>query len=132
VALVAAQLVSPERSNPPIEEEVPAPAPVKAVLRESCYDCHSNETVWPWYSRVAPVSWLVAHDVNEGRAIVNYSAWNELAPETQAEMIHESWEHVEEGDMPPWSYLRLHRDARLSESDREILREWAGMTEVDR
>jgi hypothetical protein len=126
VALVAAQLAAPERSNPPVEVEVPAPPEVREVLRRSCYDCHSNETVWPWYSRVAPVSWLLAHDVNEGREYVNYSTWNRLPPEKQAEMIHESWEHVAEGDMPPWQYLPLHRRARLGEEDRALLRAWAG------
>jgi hypothetical protein len=125
VAFLAAQLVAPARTNPPVEVEVPAPAEVKAVLDRSCYDCHSNLTAWPWYSRVAPGSWLVAHDVNEGREYVNYSAWNRLSPEKQAEMIHESWEHVEEGDMPPRSYLLLHARARLSEADREVLRAWA-------
>jgi hypothetical protein len=125
VAFLAAQLVTPARSNPPIEVEIPAPAEVKTVLRESCYDCHSNETVWPWYSRIAPFSWLLAHDVNEGREYVNYSAWNRLTPEKQAETIHESWEHVEEGDMPPRKYLSLHSDARLTDADRAVLRTWA-------
>ena len=124
-ALLAAQLIPVERSNPPIETEVPVSPEVAAVLRRSCFDCHSNETVWPWYSRVAPVSWLLRHDVGEGREYVNYSVWNRMPPEKQAEMPHESWEHVEEGDMPPWYYLLMHDQARLSEGDRELLRGWA-------
>jgi hypothetical protein len=125
VAFLAAQLISPARANPPVETEVPASGEVKAVLRESCYDCHSNETRWPWYSRIAPVSWLVAQDVNEGREYVNYSAWNQLAPEKRAEMIQESWEHVEEGDMPPWTYRLFHPRASLSDSELATLRAWA-------
>jgi hypothetical protein len=125
VVLAAAQLVTPARTNPPVQIEVPAPVEVKAVLERSCYDCHSNKTVWPWYSRIAPVSWLVAHDVKEGREYVNYTSWNELSPEEQAEMIHESWEHVEEGDMPPRGYLLLHARASLSDADRDVLRSWA-------
>jgi heme-binding protein len=63
LALIVMQFVPVERTNPPVEQEVPAPANVRAMLRRACYDCHSNETRWPWYSHVAPVSWLVAHDV---------------------------------------------------------------------
>jgi len=63
LALIAIQLVPVPRSNPPAETEVAAPDPVRAVLRRACYDCHSGETVWPLYSRVAPASWLVAYDV---------------------------------------------------------------------
>jgi hypothetical protein len=108
-----------------METEVPVGAELGAVLRRSCYDCHSNETAWPWYSRVAPVSWLLAHDVGEGREYVNYSTWNRLSEAQQAEAIHESWEHVDEGDMPPWYYVLMHREAGLSDADRELLRAWA-------
>ena len=59
------------RQNPPVTGDVTAPADVGGILRRACYDCHSHETVWPWYSRVAPASWLVAHDVDEGRGFIN-------------------------------------------------------------
>ena len=76
--LVALQLVPVDRTNPAVTGEVPAPDDVRALLRAACYDCHSNETVWPWYTRVAPVSLLAAHDVEEGREYVNFSEWDRL------------------------------------------------------
>jgi hypothetical protein len=123
------QLVPVERSNPPVEAEVPASAEIRSILRRACYDCHSNETEWPWYSRVAPVSWLVAHDVVEGREKLNFSTWNRLDTKKQVEALHESWEEVEEGEMPPWFYLPPHPDAELSPSDRAALREWSRFSE---
>jgi hypothetical protein len=128
LALIVMQFVPVERSNPPVEEEVPAPANVRAMLRRACYDCHSNETRWPWYSHVAPVSWLVAHDVHEARKHLNFSTWNQYNPKRQARKLNEVWEEVDEGEMPLWYYLAVHRDAVLSDADRALLREWATST----
>lgn len=124
-AFVLIQFVPVDRTNPPVESEVPASAEVREVLRRACYDCHSNETIWPWYSRVAPISWLVARDVHEGREHLNFSTWNRLSTQDQVEAMHESWEEVDEGAMPLWFYLPPHPEARLSERDRELLRRWA-------
>ena len=125
IALVAIQLVPINRTNPPVETEVPASAEVRSVLRRACYDCHSNETRWPWYTRIAPASWLIAKDVSGGREELNFSTWDRLSAADQAEAISKSWETVAEGEMPPWFYLPLHREARLSADDRELLRAWA-------
>ena len=125
LAFLGMQLVPVERQNPPVETEVPASEKVRSILRRACYDCHSNETRWPWYSRIAPVSWLVAHDVHEGREELNFSTWNRLSTKKQVEALHESWEEVEEGEMPPWFYLPPHPDARLSAHDRAALRNWS-------
>ena len=125
IALVVIQFVPVDRTNPPVETEVPATAEVRAVLRRACYDCHSNETVWPWYSRIAPVSWLVARDVHEGREELNFSTWNRLTTKEQIKALHESWETVEEGEMPLWFYLPTHSEARLSAQDRSVLRAWS-------
>ena len=122
---VAIQFAPVERSNPPAEAEVPAPASVRVILRRACYDCHSNETVWPWYSRVAPMSWLVAHDVREGRKELNFSTWNRIGTRQQVKKLKESWKEVDEGEMPPWYYLSMHRDATLSAEDRAALHNWA-------
>jgi hypothetical protein len=123
--LAAAQLIPVRRTNPQIETEVPVSVELEAVMRRSCFDCHSNETVWPWYSRLAPVSWLLAHDVYEGREHVNYSTWNRLSAEEQSKAIEESWEHVEDGDMAPWYYEMMHARAKLSEADLALFRTWA-------
>jgi hypothetical protein len=125
LALAAIQVVPVETTNPPVTGDVPASPAVRAVLRRACYDCHSNETRWPWYGRVAPVSWLLARDVREGRAELNFSTWNQYSTQQQVKKLKESWEEVAEGEMPPWFYLPTHRDARLSADDRALLREWA-------
>jgi len=125
VAFLAVQFVPVTRTNPPIEGDVTAPADVKAVLRRACYDCHSNETTWPWYSHVAPVSWLVADDVNHGRSHVNFSMWNRLTPADQAKVMRNAGEEVEAGEMPLWYYLPMHPMARLSDADKALVREWA-------
>jgi hypothetical protein len=124
-ALVGMQLVPVNRSNPAVEVEVPAPTNVRAVLRRACYDCHSNETMWPWYSKVAPFSWLVARDVHEGRKELNFSSWNQYTTKQQMKKLKESWEEIAEGEMPPWFYLPVHRDAVLSAEDRVLLRTWS-------
>ena len=126
VGFIVIQFVPVNRTNPPVEGDLRAPAEVLSVLRRACYDCHSNETVWPWYSRVAPLSWVIAHDVNEGRAALNFSTWNQLSPEKQAEAMKESWEEVAEGKMPTWYYVALHPEARLSTNDQSVLRAWSG------
>jgi len=75
IVVIAIQFVTVERTNPPVTGEINVTPELKSVLQKSCYDCHSNETVWPWYSKVAPVSWLVSKDVVEGREELNFSEW---------------------------------------------------------
>ena len=123
--LVAIQFAPVTTANPPLESDIPTSLEVKVVLRRACYDCHSHETVWPWYSQIAPISWLIARDVQEGRAEVNFSTWNRYSTQQQVKKLKESWEEVVEGEMPPWFYLPIHRDARLLPEDRALLRQWA-------
>lgn len=126
VALVVAiQFVPVHRDNPPVRGELQAPPEVQAVLRRSCYDCHSVQTRWPWYSYVAPVSWLVAHDVHEGRGQVDFTGWSAMPPRKQAHVPHECAEQVEHGDMPLWIYRVAHPDAKLSSVEVAILQRWA-------
>ena len=125
-ALVLAQLAPVDRSNPAAAEgEVPAPPEVRAILKRACYDCHSNVTVWPWYSRVAPFSWLVARDVHEGRREVNFSTFGQYPLKRRQRKWMEIPEQVEKGEMPPWFYTALHPEARLSDTDRAALVQWA-------
>ena len=121
---LAIQLKPVDRSNPPVTADLDAPREVKAVLRAACYDCHSHETRWPWYSYVAPVSWLVAHDVEEARAEMSFSEWGALDPREQLELRQEMWEEVEKGKMPLKKYVMLHPAARLSEEQKRLLRDW--------
>jgi len=124
VLLAAIQLVPVARENPPVESDVPAPPEVKASLRRACYDCHSHETVWPLQAYVAPASWLVAHDVKEGREELNFSRWPAAGgvPPKAARKIGEA---VSEGEMPPWLYRLAHPSARLSAADRAALAAWS-------
>lgn len=124
VLLVAAQAVRIERRNPPITADVAAPPAVAAVLRRACYDCHSNETVWPWYAGVAPISWLLARDVREGRAELNFSTWDRYDAAKRKKKLKESWDEVTEGEMPPWFYVLAHPEARLDPAATELLRTW--------
>jgi mono/diheme cytochrome c family protein len=88
------------------------------LARRACYDCHSNETVWPWYSNVAPVSWLVQHDVDEGREYLNFSLWGQGGEGEEAEELNEV---LAEGQMPPSNYLITHPEARLTEAEKAAL-----------
>jgi hypothetical protein len=124
VLLAALQLVPVERSNPPVDFELPSPPPVRAVLQRSCYDCHSHETDWPWYARVAPVSWKVAYDVAQARSELNFSTWRAYRPDKRARLLEDVLEEVDEGHMPPRLYRLLHPGARLSDAERAALRRW--------
>jgi hypothetical protein len=123
--LVLAQLVPVDRVNPPGGGDVEAPPEVRAILKRACYDCHSSETVWPWYARVAPVSWLIERDVREGRKEVNFSTFTEYTVQRRQRKWKEIPEQVEKREMPPWFYTAVHPEARLSDADRAALLRWA-------
>lgn len=108
-------------TNPPGTKQPDWSSPATlALFRRACFDCHSNETIWPWYSHVAPVSWLVEHDVDDGRDHLNFSEWNR--PQRHAE---HAAEEVKGGDMPPWYYLPMHPAARLTAAEKQALIESA-------
>jgi cytochrome c551/c552 len=121
----AIQLVTFERTNPPVTGDIRVAADVKAVLERGCYDCHSNASTWPWYSRVAPVSWLIHRDVTLGRQKLNFSAWETLPAARQAKKRIEVGEEITSGEMPPWFYTPLHPRAALSTADKQLLQTWA-------
>jgi hypothetical protein len=106
-----------DHTNPPVVQEPDWDSPqTRELAARTCFDCHSNETTWPWYSSIAPVSWLVQRDVDEGRRRFNFSEWGQRS-EDGAEMA----EVVSEGEMPPWFYLPLHPRARLSDGEKQAL-----------
>ncbi len=118
-AVLLIQLVPYGRAheNPPVRAEPQwDSAQTRALFMRACGDCHSNETQWPWYSTIAPVSWLVQHDVDEGRAKCNVSEWGRFKQECE-----EAAETVSEGSMPPWFYLLTHPAARLDAAERRRL-----------
>ena len=128
--LVIAQLMPVDRRNPPsnvsmaIEVSEKLPPEVAGVLRGSCANCHSNRTEWPWYSYVAPVSWVVAHDVKQGRRKLNLSEWGGYPAEKREQKLEEICEQVTNGDMPDPKYLWLHRSARPTAAQRETVCQW--------
>ena len=123
IILAVIQVFPAERTNPStdpvrtLHAQVPASTAASAVIDRSCRDCHSHQTTWPWYSRVAPVSWMVAHDVTEGRRAVNFSDWASYSVDRQRKLLREACEAVSEGEMPMWAYTLIHRDARLEAQD---------------
>jgi cytochrome c551/c552 len=123
--LIVAQFVPVARINPNEGGQPAAPSGVQALLQRACYDCHSNETRWPWYSHVAPMSFLIARDVTEGRRELNFSLWNYYNERRKSRKLKEIAEQVEQGKMPQWYYVSLHPDAKLSPADRELIIRWA-------
>ncbi len=112
------------KTNPRVTAEAPWPnAEAEAIARESCYSCHSNETDWPAYSYVAPMSWLVRRDVDRGREALNFSEWSEGSEPDDAA------EEVEEGSMPPSQYTMIHRGAALTDEEARVL--IAALEEMD-
>ena len=122
VLFLAIQFVPAKRLNPPVTSDFRGPEEVKKILIRSCYACHSNETVWPWYSKIAPVSWLVVHDVEEAREELNFSEWDKFR--SKRRLIRKIYRESEEGKMPLPIYLPLHPSARLSKDDLAILEAW--------
>jgi len=125
VVLLLIQAVPLDRDNPPVTQDLGAPPEVDAILRRSCYDCHSNEVRWPWYAYVAPASFVVTQDVAAARHELNLSEWDRHDPRERAHLIEEMVEEADEGHMPPRQYLALHGDAALTDADRAVLRGWA-------
>ena len=125
VAAAAIQLVPVKRDPPPDGSLVDAPADVRTILERSCYDCHSNRTRWPWYSHVAPGSWLVARDVHRGRKELNFTDWPFFDFEEQQHLLGDIAKDVDRKKMPLWNYLMIHKEARLSDADRQRLVSWA-------
>jgi len=99
--------------------------PVLTELERSCQNCHSDRTEWPWYSYIAPVSWLVESDVGRARGRMNLSHWNEYTAETKGEMLARVGAIVRSGEMPPARYTVIHANAKLSSVEREQIYEWA-------
>ncbi|HVB79794.1 MAG TPA: heme-binding domain-containing protein [Candidatus Binataceae bacterium] len=126
VAVLAAQLITVERVNPPTSLGSPLapPAQIEALLTRACYDCHSNQTRWPWYSHIAPVSWLVARDVALGRKELNFSEWGSYYPQTRRRKLQWIGRVLREGSMPPWAYRLMHPRARLTGAERATLERW--------
>ena len=131
LAFVAIQFYRPEMTNPAIDpavgspEQLHADPEVEKILRAACFDCHSHETVWPWYGSVAPSSWLIARDVSRGRKHLNFSIWGKYSRDRKLVALNDIVEQVTSGEMPLGSYKLLHAGARLDSSTMNAVVEWA-------
>ena len=129
------QLIRPARTNPPedashtLATKLAPPAAVAGTLERSCKDCHSNRTEWPWYSGVAPVSWFVIHDVNEGRGKVNFSEWAGYSADDAHTKLNLMCEEVTRHDMPVFGYTAMHAGSALTEADIKALCDWTKQAE---
>jgi hypothetical protein len=126
VILIAIQFIPVNKTNPPVTAELNAPVEIMSVFKKSCYDCHSNETEWPWYSFVAPVSWIVSGDVKDGRLHLNFSKWGNFSRKDIVKMKEEIWEEIERGKMPLGKYIFMHPEAELDHKEKDLIKEWAG------
>ena len=131
LVFAVAQLVQPDRTNPPTDAsrtiQAHAPRELAAVVDRSCRDCHSNQTVWPWYTRVAPASWLMAQGVAEGRKVVNFSEWGTYSPAQQQTLLAASCDDATSGKMPG-IYAMIRPETRLSQQDIKTICAAAGGT----
>lgn len=126
LALVALGVATLSRPSPSstntnaavaLDVHTPAPAPVASVLRRACFDCHSEQTRWPWYAQLPVASHLIATDVRDGRALLNWSRWTEYNPFDRADLLDKACELVSMRKMPPWRYRVLHSDAQLTSNE---------------
>ncbi len=124
---VAMQFIQVEHinktANPTLE--INGPQEIKEILKRACYDCHSNEVNLPWYSNIAPISFMIYKNVTSGRETLNFSIWEEYSSEDKQKKLKEIFRTVYAA-MPPPSYMYMHKDANLSTSDRKIVRDWIG------
>ena len=127
VVFVIIQFFRIDKTNPKVDATKDfinvnqTPDNIAGILKTSCYDCHSYESKYPWYTNIAPVSWFVKHHINEGREHLNFSEWGNYSAKDQAHASEECAEEVEEGEMPLTSYTLIHGDAKLSKEDKALL-----------
>ena len=131
LVFVVAQFIRPDFSNPPAVQgetlfaATSVPTEVQQTLVRSCNDCHSNETRYPWYSKLTPFNFFLASHIDDGRRELNFSVWNTYSKDKKVRKLEELCEQVKHAEMPLPSYLWIHRDAVLSESDSRMLCDWS-------
>lgn len=131
ILLVLIQFVRPARNEgqadtpQDITHSVQVPANVQTILKASCYDCHSNHTVYPWYTNIQPVGWWLSSHVNDGKRHLNFSEFGQYDQKRMAHKLEETAEEVEEGHMPMPAYTLIHTDTKLSKEQVDELVSWA-------
>lgn len=130
IVFVIIQVFRIDKSNAPLDKSkdilviTQASPEISGILRTSCYDCHSNESVYPWYTNIAPFSWWIKHHMNEGKEELNFSEWGDYKERRKDHKLKESIEMVEEEEMPLGSYTWIHGEAELTKEQQKKLVEW--------
>lgn len=137
ILFIAAQFIQPSLNQgssmgqQDISHAVSIPGNVMQVLKKSCFDCHSNQTTYPWYDRISPISWWVADHVNDGKRELNFTEFTQYSIKKQLHKMEEIRETVEKGEMPLKSYLVMHGDAKLTPNDKNLLVDWSRKAETE-
>lgn len=124
-AFIAIQFIPVDRANPPVGVSVMAPDDVVEIFERACFDCHSHRTKWPWYGRVAPLSWVMARHIEMGRADLNFDAWPLFDGEQRELYLRDIEQQLLKGEMPPGYYKLAHAGARLTDEEVARLLAWA-------
>jgi len=129
VVIILIQFIRPEKNDSAIatndiSNAVLIPEEVKEIIKTSCADCHSNKTIYPWYSEIAPVSWYLAQHVNEGKEHLNFSEWTAYNKNQKSHILKDLEEELEDHEMPLKSYLIIHKDAEMTQNQYETLLNW--------
>lgn len=136
LVFLAMQFYRPQKN---VSDTVPAtdlllveqpPAELAGIFKAACYDCHSNNTKYPWYNHIAPVSFLLADHVKEGKKHLNFSEWESYSAKKKAHKMEECIEEVKERHMPMESYVWMHPEAKLTDAQIAMLTEWAGTLQL--
>ncbi len=124
---LAFQIIQVDKINPKYDkkDEIKAPKEVMNIFKRSCWDCHSNDTVWPWYASVAPFSWTIVKNVRNGRAYVNFSIWETYTNKQKDKKLEEIYRTMN-GAMPPAGYIRFHSDANITNEQKDLIQTWTG------
>ena len=131
VILIGIQFIRPAKNQSTdvltsdISHTYPVPQNVSAILKKACNDCHTNNTVYPWYAEVQPVAWWLNHHIQEGKNELNFNEFTAYAVPRQYHKMEEVIEQVKEGEMPLWSYTLIHTDAKLTDEEKQTLINWA-------
>lgn len=136
VAFILIQFVRPEKNESKNEMNamgtvMEIPVEVTKIIQTSCADCHSNSTNYPWYSEIAPASWYLAQHVKEGKEHLNFSEWTTYNKDQQEHILKDIKEVLNEREMPLKSYLLIHKEAKLTENQYQILYDWANTVKVE-
>lgn len=128
IIFIVMQFIQPNKENIIVDKnlEIKAPTEVMTLLKTSCFDCHSNETTWPWYSKIAPFSWVVANHVNTGRKALNFSTWENYSAQLKEEKLKAIY-RTAYASMPLPSYIYAHEEANLTKEQRSMIRDWTGV-----